>query len=215
MAQPARFTFDLDLTHRPKVPTPSVPEDVVVQLIAQAREEAFAEGFAAGETSAANRAAKAVSDAALSIAGQSANMAAALDDANKAHLRDAVGLAASVGRKIAVSLMLRQPTAELDALIAECMQNLAGVPHLVIRCHPDIADAIRDIATAHMATSGFDGRLIVMGDPDQPMGDGRLEWIEGGLVRDIEAISQDIDNRISAYLAAYAGAGHTEQEHDQ
>lgn len=215
MAQPARFTFDLDLTHRPKVPTPSVPEDVVAHLIAQAREEAFSQGFVAGENSAANQAARAVADAAAAIASKSGEMARSLDEASKAHLTEAVGLAASIGRKIALNLVLRQPTAELDALIAECMQNLSGVPHLVIRCHPDIADAIRDIATAHMATSGFAGRLIVMGDPDQRMGDGRLEWIEGGLVRDINAISEDIDNRISAYLAAYAGTGHIEQEHDQ
>jgi len=215
MAQLARFTFDLDLTHRPKTPAPAVPEDVVAQLIDQAREEAYANGFAAGEVSAANRSAKAVADAATALADRSAEMARALDMAEKTHLGEAVELAATVGRKLAISLIERQPAAELDALIAECMQNLTGVPHLVIRCHPDIADAIRDIATEHMATSGFAGRLIVMGDPEQGLGDGRIEWIEGGLVRDLGAINQDIDNRISAYLAAYDGQGRTEQEDHQ
>lgn len=212
MAQPARFTFDLDLEHRPKPPTPTVPEDLVMQLVAQAREDAYAEGLAAGEKNAANLAAQTIAAAAATIAAKSAEMANALDHASRAHLRDAVELAASIGRKLAFSLISAQPTAELEALIAECMASLDGVPHLVIRCHPDTADAIRDIATDHMATSGFSGRLIVMGDPDQRQGDGRLEWVEGGLVRNIDAISEEIDTKISAYLAAYGSGGHTQQE---
>jgi len=213
MTNPARFTFDLDLQHRPKAPAPTVPEDVVVQLVAQARQEGYAEGQAAGHRAAAQMASQTIAAAAAAIASRSAEMVAALDEAIQTHLHESVDLAASVGRKLAVNLMLRQPTAELDALIAECMQSLEGVPHLVIRCHPDIADAIRDIAKEHMATSGFAGRLIVMGDPDQRIGDGRLEWVEGGLVRDINAISDEINSKISAYLAPKGVDGHSQQDH--
>ena len=176
MAQPARFTFDLDLGKRTKPsapPEPTMPERLVAELLAQARQEAYAEGLAAGERNA------------TAMAAQT--------------------LAASIGRKLALHLLARYPTVELDALIAECMQSLNGVPHLVVRCHPYIADGIRDIATAHMHTSGFAGRLVVMGDPEQRLGDGRLEWVDGGLVRDIGAIAKDIDRKISAYLTARSG----------
>lgn len=208
MAQPARFTFDLDLGKRTKPtapPEPTMPERLVAELLAQARQEAYAEGVAAGERNAASVAAQTLAAAAGTLATQSAEMAAALDDAAARAQREAVELAASIGRKLALHLLARYPTVELDALIAECMQSLNGVPHLVVRCHPDIADGIRDIATAHMQTSGFTGRLVVMGDPDQRLGDGRLEWIDGGLVRDIGAIARDIDRKISAYLSARSG----------
>lgn len=206
MASPARFTFDLDLGDRPKAPPrPTVPEDLVAQLIAQAREEAYAEGVATGERNATAHAAQTMATAATALAARTAEMAASIDDASAIHLRESVELAASIGRKLAVHLLARYPTAELDALIAECMASLESVPHLVIRCHPDIADAVRDIATTHMSTSGFAGRLIVLGDPDQRLGDGRLEWVDGGLVRDISAISKQIDSKISAYLAARNG----------
>jgi len=46
------------------------------------------------------------------------------------------------------------------------------------------------------------GRLIVMGDPEIGLGDGRIEWVDGGLVRDRAAIEAAIDERIAAYLAA-------------
>ncbi len=207
MAQPARFTFDLDLGKRSTSapPKPTVPEDLVAQLVAQAREDAYAEGLAAGERNATSMAAQTLASAAGMLATQTAEMAAALDDATLQARRDAIELAASIGRKLALHLLARFPTLELDALIAECMQSLNGVPHLVVRCHPNIADEIRDIATAHMQTSGFSGRLIVMGDPDIRLGDGRLEWVDGGLVRDIGAISKDIDRKITAYLAAARG----------
>jgi flagellar assembly protein FliH len=205
MAQPARFTFDLDLGQRTSPsapPVPTMPEDLVAQLIAQAREDAYAEGLAAGERNATSMAAQTLAAAAGTLATQTAEMAAALDDATLAAKREAIELAASIGRKLALHLLARFPTTELDALIAECMQSLAGVPHLVVRCHPSIADQIRDIATAHMQTSGFAGRLIVMGDPDLRLGDGKLEWVDGGLVRDIGEISKDIDRKIMAFLAA-------------
>ena len=37
------------------------------------------------------------------------------------------------------------------------------------------------------------------------MGDGKLEWVDGGLVRDIAAVSKDIDKKITTYLAAKSG----------
>ncbi len=214
---PARFTFDLDLGKRTTPtapPEPTMPERLVAQLLAQAREEAYAEGVAAGERNATAVAAQTLAAAAGTLATQSAEMAAALDDASAQARREAVELAASIGRKLALHLLARYPTVELDALIGECMQSLSAVPHLVVRCHPAIADGIRDVATAHMQTSGFAGRLVVMGDPDLRLGDGRLEWVDGGLVRDIGAVAKDIDLKISAYLAARGGQA-KQQESDQ
>ena len=213
MANPARFTFDLDLG-RGQTAAPvqaTMPEDLVAQLLAQAREEAYADGLAQGEKNATAMAAQTLAVAAGSLATRTAEMLAAVDDAALQAEREAIELAASIGRKLALHLLARYPTHELDALIAECMQSLQGVPHLVIRCHPNLADGIRDIATAHMQTSGFSGRLVVMGDPDLRIGDGRLEWVDGGLVRDIGAISKDIDVKISAYLAAKSGKANTEE----
>jgi flagellar assembly protein FliH len=217
MASPARFTFDLDLEPRsvrkappPPPPVPSIPEDVVAQLIANAREEAYAEGMKAGERNATSMAAQAIAAAAGSLATQSGKMTVALDEARQQHHAEAVELALSVGRKLALHMVARFPLVELEALVAECLPSLSGVPHLVIRCHPDLADAIRDTATAQMAHAGFAGRLVVMGDPEIRIGDGRLEWVDGGLVRDIAETSRQIDRQIASYLASRKGGQHKE-----
>jgi flagellar assembly protein FliH len=216
MAQPARFTFDLDLRARHQAPPPAgMPEDLVAQLVRQAREEAYAEGVAAGEKNATAMAAQTIASAAATLATRTADASAALDEAVHGIEREAVELATIVGRKLAAHLLARYPVAEIEALVAECMASLEGVPHLVIHCHPDIAEAVRETATAHMATSGFSGRLIVMGDPDQRLGDGKLEWVDGGLTRDINTISREIDARISAYLAARGNGRSSQQEATQ
>src|SRR5690606_20454415 len=134
----------------PPPPVPTIPEDVVAQLLAAARQEAYAEGLAAGERNAADMAAQTIAAAAGALATQTAPIVAALDRAMGEHRREAVELALSVGRKLALHLVARHPQAELEALIAECLASLGGVPHLVIRCHPDLADAIRDNAIAQM-----------------------------------------------------------------
>lgn len=219
MASPARFTFDLNLEQRlPRVAqatpvvVPSIPEDLVAELVANARREAFAEGLMEGERNATTMAAQTVAAAAATLATQTAEMLNALDAARDAHNREAIELALSIGRKLALHALARHPLVELEALVAECMPSLQGVPHLVIRCHPELADAIRDAATAQMAASGFTGRLVVMGDPDIRVGDGRLEWVDGGIVRDLGDTAQQIDRQIATYLAARSRTG-TKEHH--
>lgn len=214
MAALARFTFDLDLADRPilaqsaapELPAepPGIPEDVVERLVREAREEGYAEGLVAGEGNATSMASQTIAVAAGTLAAQAASMTGTLDEARAESHEQAVGLAVSVGRKLAAHLIGREPTAELEALIAECMPSLSGVPHLVIRCHPDLADQIRDIASAQIAGSGYAGRLVVMGEPDIRLGDGRLEWVDGGLIRDSHQLDTEINETIAAYLAAKA-----------
>lgn len=211
-AAPAKFNFDLDLG-RPRERNSVVTESAMSMLLAEARAAGRAEGIAEGERAAAASAACRIADAANALADRAAALAASLEDSRRAILADAVELAAGIAKKLARALVEREPTAEIEALIAECLASLDGVPHLVIRCHPSVADAVRDIATNRMATSGFTGRLVVMGDPDQALGDGRIEWVDGGIVRDMAAITVEIDNAIAAYLAA--GGAARPQENDQ
>jgi flagellar assembly protein FliH len=211
MTAPARFTFDLDFKHTDQHDR-QVSETAMAALVQQAREDGYAEGFAQGERGVTASAAQALAVAAEMLAARSAEMTVALDDARKMMLREGIELAASVGRKLAAHLMARHPTIEIEMLVAECMAALEGVPHLVIRCAPDLADAVREIALAHMATSGFSGRLVVMGDPDQRLGDCKIEWVDGGLIRDVDAISGEINQRIAAFIAAHGAERRQETE---
>jgi flagellar assembly protein FliH len=196
-----KFTFDLDLAHKPPV-NKIMSEHEFEQMVAAAREEGYRQGLAAGQSNIEAQSAAALAKSAENLASQVAQMVNTIEGYEKQHLGHSVDLAASVGRKLAAHLIAREPQTELAALLAECMASLEAAPHLVIRCHPELCDAMKAIAEERMKNSGFAGRLIVLGDPEIRLGDGRLEWADGGLVRDINAISNEINTRISAYLAA-------------
>ena len=196
---PQKFMFDLDLgqvNEKPRV----ISETELTNLLRQAQETGFAKGVTEGENSAANKAAAALSAATQDLANRTAKIARTADDMQKQTLVDATNLGVSVGRKLAANLIARSPLGEIRTLISECLTSLENAPHLVIRCHPDLADAIEKDATAQMHTSGFSGRLVIMGEPDIMLGDARLEWVDGGLVRDLSKISDEIDQRVNAFI---------------
>jgi flagellar assembly protein FliH len=201
-AQLAKFTFDLDMGRQQPERDRSVPESALAAMLQQARSDAYAQGFTEGERSETSASAQRLAGAAETLANNAMQMLAGLDDARKATLREGVELAGSVARKLAANLLSREPAAEIEALLTECLAALDSAPHLVIRCHPDLADNVREMAMRRIASSSFSGRLVVMGDPEQGLSDGRIEWVDGGLVRNMAAITVEIDNRIAAYLAA-------------
>lgn len=194
---PARFTFDLDLGSRQRRSS-GVTDASLEAMLQEARADGVAQGLAEAERQTNGR----LAAAADSLAGSAAMMARALETAQKQALADAVDLSAAIARKLADSIIASQPSAELDALIAECLTTIESTPHLVVRCHPDLADTIRAATEARIASSGFAGRLIVIGDPEIALGDGRIEWADGGLVRDSASIAASVDEAIANYLDA-------------
>lgn len=218
LARAQRFTFDLDLgaasdQTRPTPPERLVPMAEVDALVHAAREEGLRRGRAEGEASAHVRNGADLARAAQTLADHAASFVESLAARHEQLRAEATRLALTIGRKLAAHLIVRHPTGELEALIEEAIANLQAAPHLVIRCHPDLTDDIRQAAEDRIRLSSFSGRLVVMGDPEIGLGDGRLEWVDGGLVRDLGAISDAIDTAITFYLAAH-GAG-TQEERGQ
>jgi flagellar assembly protein FliH len=115
---------------------------------------------------------------------------------------EAIQLAVAVARKLAPELVLREPLAEIEALAAECLKQLSSAPHVAVRVH----DSLHEAATAHLGeiarARGFDGRLMVLAEPDIAPGDCRIEWADGGVVRDAARTEGVIGDAIGRYLGA-------------
>src|SRR3569833_695454 len=163
---PAKFRFDLDLGHREERNS-VLTESAMAALVGNARAEGHRDGVAEGQRAAVVKAAERLAAAAEQMADHVAALNAALDDHRQQTLSEAVDLAAAIGKKLANGHNAAEPTAEIEALITECLASLDSVPHLVIRCAPELADAVREIATARIATSGITRRQVVLGDPDR------------------------------------------------
>lgn len=199
---PTKFTFDLDLATS-ETTSRVISEVRIREMTDTARTEGYAQGLTEGEQNAVASAARSLSSAAEKLGQNLARLTTESLAERKANKADAIDLAGIIARKLNTHLTQRLPDAELTHLIADCMTSLEDSPHLVIRCNPDLCDAIQETADAQMAAAGVTGKLIVMGDPEIALGDGRVEWVDGGVVRDNVALGKQIDDAIDQFLDAH------------
>ena len=200
MTEHAKFNFDLDFAKTTRKSKLMEQSDIDL-LIAQAREQGYAEGLAAGQSSIESQTNQQLALAAEQIAGLGNNFLATLDQAQAHHLTNATALAGSVGQKLATHLITKFPQDEIDALLKDCLATLGKTAHLVIRCNDQLSDQIKPIAEQYAHQAGFDGRLIIMGEPDIALGDCRIEWSDGGLARDFDKLCQQVEQKIEQFVS--------------
>ncbi|QZN99272.1 FliH/SctL family protein [Chenggangzhangella methanolivorans] len=203
MSQPQRFLFDTDFG-APKVIKAQVAT-VALSDHEAALAEAEASGYRRGEADG-RRAAREADAARLNAAIETlgAQLAVALADADARALtveREAAVLALAFARKLAGAAVAQFPLAEIEAAAA-CFAEIRQAPHLVARVAPDFVEGVRASLTEAAQQRGFAGRLIVLGDPEVAEGDARLEWADGGVIRDAAAVARAIDRAVEQRFGA-------------
>jgi flagellar assembly protein FliH len=201
MGAPAKFLFDVDFAAgKEREPTITLTEHAA--KLAEAEAAGHRRGYAEGQNDAAVEASR-------RIAGTLESMAASLSQATtalaaiEARLEcEAVEVAVAVARKLAPALIEREPFAEISALAGGCFRELLTAPHIVVRINDSLYAAARekldDLARAH----GFEGRLVVLGEPSVGVGDCRIEWADGGVNRDAAIAESAISEAVARYISA-------------
>ncbi|MDR3375890.1 MAG: FliH/SctL family protein [Ancalomicrobiaceae bacterium] len=218
MAVPARFNFDLDFRPQPskaaakaaslevpaEPPVPEVPKIELAEhhrLLAEAEARARAQGYEAGKADGEVMAARMLAGEVTRLIDLGRAMQSRQDSDRQETERKAVDLALAVGRKLAHRLIEGEPLEEVVQLIKECLGPLRKAPHLVIRLAEVDAEAIRPHIDRQAREQGYEGRLIVLGEADIRRGDCRIEWADGGIVRDTNELDSEIDAAVERYLA--------------
>ncbi len=119
---------------------------------------------------------------------------------------EAIEVAVAVGRKLAAALVAREPFAEIAALASECFRQLVAAPHVVVRVNAALYAPTRDRLDEILRASGFEGRLVVLAEPDLAPGDCRIEWADGGVNRDSAAAETAIADTVQRYITARCNA---------
>ena len=115
---------------------------------------------------------------------------------------EVVEVAVAVARKLAPELIAREPFAEIAALVRECFTHLVAAPHVVVRVNDALHAQARERLDEIARGRGFEGRLVVLGETEIAPGDCRIEWADGGVIRDRSAVASAIDDLVSRYIAA-------------
>ena len=171
----------------------------------EAEQRGFAQGVAEGRRQAAADAQTQLAAAMRRVADGAASLLSGLA-AQQAQLeQEALVFGTALGRKLAGRALASQPLDAITEAARASFQHLRGVPHLVVR----VNDALVETVEAHMQRMardhGYEGRLVVMGEPNIARGDGRIEWADGGVVRDQASIEAAVDQALAGALASSRG----------
>jgi flagellar assembly protein FliH len=178
----------------------------------QTQETAFAEGFTSGKTEASEAIAKELVVAMEGLADQVNTLFAQQAKLQDRVERDAVQLAIAMARKLAATALEMNPHAEIEALIAECMEASREQPKIVIRLSGQQCEPIAAKMEELKGKNGFTGDVIVIGDEDIQDGDCLVEWPDGGAERRSAQISQAIEKLVQAFVMKPPATGQIEPE---
>ena len=201
MAAPAKFLFDTDFAAPDRARDRQSAAEIA-QKIAAAESRAYAEGFAAGQ-----REAKAESDRRVALALEEITVTMQGIAARFAQIEgrmetEAVEVAVAVARKLCGGLIAAEPLGEIVALVRDCFSQLVATPHLVVRINDELYESARDQIERLARQSGFEGRLVILAEPGIATGDCRIEWADGGVVRDQGVTAGKIDELVGRYMAS-------------
>jgi flagellar assembly protein FliH len=197
----AKFLFDQDFAPAAKAEK-SVAAAEHALMLTEAENKGFGDGFAAGQQDANAVAAQRTAAAFEQVGGALERFAQHVVAAEQRIEQDSIELALAISRKLVPELMIRQPFGEIEALVTECFRQLTSAPHVVVRVNDALHETARDQLTEIARTRGFEGRLVVIAEPEIALGDCKIEWADGGVVRDLAKTDTAIAEAIARYLGA-------------
>jgi flagellar assembly protein FliH len=205
MAAPAKFLFDMDFSAPDRRERPATPAEVA-QTIAAAEARAYRDGYDAAlheaKVESDRRAALALEAIGVAIKG----IAARFSGIESRMETEAVDVAVAVARKLTSELIDREPLGEVTALVSDCFAQLVSTPHLVVRINDSLYEAAQTRIEALAKQSGFAGRLVILAEPNIESGDCRIEWADGGVVRERATIEAKINELVGRYIASRSQA---------
>ena len=207
MAAQAKFLFDVDFSAGPsaKEAEPTITATAHQAALAEAQAQGYREGLSALEAQLKTEAERKVAAAFARIAEALEQLARSIGAVEGRFEAESVEVAVAVARKLAPQLIAREPLAEIAALAKECFGELLKAPHIVVRVNEALYASAREHLEDIARARGFEGRLVVLGEPDIQPGDCRIEWADGGLKRDRAATEAAIVEAVDRYVIVRRG----------
>ena len=202
MGAAQKFLFDNDFSPGAAEKDRPVAASEHALKLAEAESKGFSDGFAAAEKERVAEANRRTAVAFEQIGDGLDRLAKGLAAIESRLEAEAVEVAAAVGRKLASELIGREPFAEIAALATDCFKQLVTAPHVVVRVNDALLETAKERLGEAARTRGFEGRLVVLAEPDIALGDCRVEWADGGLNRDRGKTEAAIEDMVTRYVTA-------------
>jgi flagellar assembly protein FliH len=206
-----KFTFDNDFD-APKAPTPKPePEAVVEDLpppppppptfseaelaaaVAEARKAALAEGLAKGKADATAQSERQTAAALNAIAQHFAKIDGEVQLVVGQLRETTIELSLAMVRRLFPEFARQHGLEEVKELLGRSLDTLRTEPRFTVRVASAQTEALRGEMEALARSRGFEGRIVVAPDDGLKAGDCRIEWSQGGMIRDADEIWKAIE----------------------
>jgi flagellar assembly protein FliH len=186
-----------------KEPTLTVAEHTALlhAAVASARIDAFIEGKTSANDEETARLARAMESVSMALD----QLRHELADIHAMASQEAIRFAHDIAKKLAGKLLDNAPMTVIENVAREIFDDLRGQPHVAVRVAPELIDITKEKLSAIARERGFEGRLIVMGEPEIEPGDVRIEWADGGIIRDRARVEQTVAAGIDRALNLHTG----------
>lgn len=163
-----------------------------------ALEAARADGFHTGLDHARREADQQLGALLSQLVRQSERLLAHQDERLAQIEAQAAQLAIATARSLAGAALADKPLAQLLEAARECLAHARHAPHLAIRVHESLVETVEAKLSTLARETGFAGRIVVLGEPDIALGDGRLEWADGGIAIESAALDEAVGKAVRA-----------------
>jgi flagellar assembly protein FliH len=206
VASTAKFLFDQDFAPAAAPAEKPLTSAEHALRLAEVETKGFRDGFEAAEKEGTAVAARRTAIAFEQIGDAIERLRRSVTEIEQRIEAEAIELALAVARKLAPELVAREPFGEIAALATECFRQLQSAPHVIVRVNDSLLETARGQLEQIAHTRGFDGRLVVVAEPEIAVGDCKIEWADGGVVRDQARVDAAITTAIGRYLGARPSA---------
>lgn len=208
MSEPKKFGFSRDFqkggsnspfVERRKVPTITVSEHEEKMSIADGN--AFMRGHEAGI-----EAARLEQTARLALATEQLTHilrqhAVQLAMIEQQASNESLSFAFKFSELLAGALIARSPLAPIEAAAKRVFSDLRGLPHIAVRVSPNLVEAVKNSLMIIGREIGLEAKIIVLGEPEIHFSDCRIEWADGGIITNQQALKAQLQSAIEEALA--------------
>ena len=166
-----------------------------------ARSEGYARGVTEGREAQRDEESARIAAALEQIAQTMAVGFGQLDAIEAKARTEALDFAKVFAGKIAGRLIEQAPIVPIEMAMRAILNDLRGAAHVAVRVAPSTVDACKNRLTLLLRENGLEPRLHVFPDPDVAAGDCRIEWADGGIVREREKLEYLIEKSVDVILA--------------
>lgn len=199
MASPVKYTFDQAFDGGAK----SRHDLEIEQLMSkaeQAREESHAQGIQEGRQQALSEIEAATKDAVASLTQAAEALFNQRQKLESSLKQEMVHLSYAIASKLSSALIRSKPTAEVQALIEDCLATAAPEPRLVVRVSETICDQIANELDTMKSATNFTGDIVLIGEPQLDALDCRVEWPDGGSERNHDLVKHEIEDAVQRFV---------------